>query len=1057
MLNCQKRCNMPIINPQDAREVDEQIELIFAAGSTADRLERIRQLFVAILDFQSTFNFNVGLSGAHGDVKLPDEAYLMARLDDVQVVYVDMSESEIDTDRVNKREVQEAARLIEAELGDELLLVFTNRNREQLHFVYPSFEGRVPSLRRMVVEKGLPRRTLVQQISNIWEQWQASGDIRAELDSAFDIEAVTKRFFAEYKKVFDGAMEAVTGFDGDDDAKNLYVQTLFNRLMFVYFISRKGWLEFDGNYEYLDAVWRDYDRDADQDNFYETRLMPLFFEGLNNPFNQEVTSIDPKLRSQIGSVPFLNGGLFEKTAVDNRDGVVVPDDAVRPVLTQLFDGFNFTVMESTPLDVEVAVDPEMLGKVFEELVTGRHESGSYYTPRLVVSFMCREALKGYLNARVGAASEAVIARFVDEHSTRGIRINAARQIAAALESVKVVDPACGSGAYLLGMMQELIELQTTLFRAGVNSKELYELKLQIIRDNLYGVDIDRFAVNITMLRLWLSLAIDQTNTWPEPLPNLEFKIVCGDSLLGPDPSPANLGELSSHWVRELDVVRLKSQYMYAHDPKEKMLLRARIDSAQEKIRGAFGDAVMSEDVVDWRADFAEVFAGAGGFDVVVANPPYVRYQKISPEYKLKLKPIYSEATVGQSDLYCYFYVRALQVLRTGGIHVFVCSNSWLDVAYGAKLQAHLLKNDRVDAVYESAVERQFSTAQINTIISVISKSRGQDDHRIRFVSLRDEFEVALADVTKRREILKSKHELMESSLGAPNSQGRRKFVGDKWGAKYLSAPDIYHSIFAKGRKHLLRLDDVVTARFGIITGANKFFYLDSDRMRQWMIEDEFLRPVMTSPRDSRSILVNSSRLPSKLFVCGNSKEELQGTAALDYIVYGESEGFHRYSACAARSKWYDLSRQEPTDMAITYMIDTTARIFMTDAKTYFPNTFHRLYRQAYSATQLCAVMNSSLFQLAINVGGRSNLGGGALKIERYELDPLPIVDPNLIPKMEPSIFESADWDVMSPSRDRRLIDDAVFDVLDLTQGERDGVYEGVRELVVNRKRRARSV
>ena len=171
---------------------------------------------------------------------------------------------------------------------------------------------------------------------------------------------------------------------------------------------------------------------------------------------------------------------------------------------------------------------------------------------------------------------------MDEHSTRGIKINAARQIAAALEAVRVVDPACGSGAYLLGMMQELIDLQTTLFRVGVNSKELYELKLQIIRDNLYGVDVDRFAVNITMLRLWLSLAIDQTNTWPDPLPNLEFKIVCGDSLLGPDPSPENLGELSSHWVRELDVMGLKSKYMYAHDPKEKMLWRVRIDTAERE-------------------------------------------------------------------------------------------------------------------------------------------------------------------------------------------------------------------------------------------------------------------------------------------------------------------------------------------------------------------------------------------------------------------------------------------------------------------------------------------
>ena len=685
---------MPIINPQDAREVDEKIDEIFDAGSTTNRLERVRELFVGILDFQGTFNFSVGLSGARGDVKLPDEAYLVARLDDVQVVYVDLSESEIEMDRVNKREAQEAARLIESELGDELVLVFTNRKCDQLHIVYPSFEGRQPSLRRMVVEKGLPRRTLVQQISNIWANWQASGDIRAELDAAFDVEAVTRLFFAEYKKVFDAAMEKISGFGDDEDEferKNLFVQTLFNRLMFVYFVSRKGWLEFDGNYEYLDAIWTDYDEDADQDNFYESRLMRLFFEGLNNPFNREVTSIAPDLRALIGSVPFLNGGLFERTVLDDRDGVVVPDDAVRPVLTELFDRFNFTVMESTPLDVEVAVDPEMLGKVFEELVTGRHESGSYYTPRPVVSFMCREALKGYLNARVGAASEAAIVRFVDERSTRGIKINAARQIAAALESVRVVDPACGSGAYLLGMMQELVELQTTLFRAGVNSKELYELKLQIIRDNLYGVDIDEFAVNITMLRLWLSLAIDQTNTWPEPLPNLEFKIVCGDSLLGPDPSPESLGELSSHWVRDLDLVGLKSNYMFAHDPKEKMLLKARIDSAQEKFRETFADAVLSDEAVDWRVDFAEVFVG-GGFDVVVANPPYVESRSSSTQkaskvaYGRRFLADWGVSLPKGSDLFIYFFARAAQLLSARGKAAFITQNGWLSSDYGKAFQ-----------------------------------------------------------------------------------------------------------------------------------------------------------------------------------------------------------------------------------------------------------------------------------------------------------------------------------------------------------------------------------
>ena len=306
--------------------------------------------------------------------------------------------------------------------------------------------------------------------------------------------------------------------------------------MFVYFLSRKGWLTFQGERDYLNALWQDYRAaEGEVKNFYVDRLRLLFFAGLNNYDSQDLTA-EPEAQRLIGNVPFLNGGLFDMAESDGRTGVTVPDEAIASILNDLFDRFNFTVMESTPFDVEVAVDPEMLGKVFEELVTGRHESGAYYTPRPVVSFMCREALKGYLAGQDTGVPPEAVARFVDERDTSGIStVAAARRVADSLAQVAVVDPACGSGAYLLGMMQELVELQTALFNVGVDAKGLYELKLDVIERNLYGVDVDDFAVNIAMLRLWLSLAIDYEGETPPPLPNLDFKALCGDSLLGPRP------------------------------------------------------------------------------------------------------------------------------------------------------------------------------------------------------------------------------------------------------------------------------------------------------------------------------------------------------------------------------------------------------------------------------------------------------------------------------------------------------------------------------------------
>ena len=531
---------MPIRNRDDAVEVENRIGRIFAA-SPSERAGEIRALFVEALDFGPAAG-HVGLDLAPSNVVLPAYAERVAELGGVHVLYVALDTS--DTERVRKGEAAAAAKLIADRLGDDLLLVFTNTSASQLHLIQPSFEGARPTLRRMIVERDLPRRTAVQQVSHIYWNHQDSGSIRSALDKAFDVEAVTRAFFKEYKDIFDLAIDRVEGFGSDADEqerKKLFVQTLFNRLMFIYFLSRKGWLAFHDDNDYLNALWKDYQAaDSDDKNFHLDRLSLLFFAGLNNPQSRDLSHNNPVLYAKIGAPPFLNGGLFEKTGLDKRTGVVVPDGVIQPMLSDLFDRFNFTVMESTPFDIEVAVDPEMLGKVFEELVTGRHDSGSYYTPRPVVSFMCREALKGYLEGCDTGLAKEDIARFVDERETSGVSLTFAPGVADALEDVTVVDPACGSGAYLLGMMQELVDLRTALFNIGVDARSLYDLKLHIIQRNLYGVDIDEFAVNIAMLRMWLSLVIEYEGDRPEPLPNLDFKVVLGDSLLGSGPKPGQL-------------------------------------------------------------------------------------------------------------------------------------------------------------------------------------------------------------------------------------------------------------------------------------------------------------------------------------------------------------------------------------------------------------------------------------------------------------------------------------------------------------------------------------
>ena len=532
-------------------------------------------------------------------------------------------------------------------------------------------------------------------------------------------------------------MDMVKGIP-DADEHRLFCQTLFNRLMFLYFLQRKGWLKFNGNTEYLEALWQSR---RPRENFYEARLRLLFFMALSNPRSANYDLARDVARSEIGDVPFLNGGLFEQKPIDNRQGVVVPNEAIDLILNQLFHRFNFTIEESTPYDVEVAVDPEMLGKVFEELATGRHESGSYYTPRPIVSFMCREGLKGYLSSSLvvergnatqigggGRTSETDVARFVDEHHVDGLSVSDARVLLDALESVTVLDPACGSGAYLLGMLHELVELQRLLYSEKLlaDATSLHQLKLRIIQNNLYGADIDPFAVNIAMLRLWLSLAIEFNSTSaPPPLPNLDFKIVRGDSLTAPNPSPSlqpDLFRTAAHAIAD-EIAALKGEHMRATGDT-KRTLADQIEQKQSDLRAVLGSDAAPAGSVDWRILFAEVFDRRGGFDIVLANPPYVR-QELIRDQKPRLKDVYGPLYVGTADLYVFFYYRALEVLAPSGMLVFISSNKWLRTAYGAKLRQSLSTRTRIGVLIDFGDLPVFESANAYPLITVAQRGAPQ--------------------------------------------------------------------------------------------------------------------------------------------------------------------------------------------------------------------------------------------------------------------------------------------------------------------------------------------
>lgn len=402
-----------------------------------------------------------------------------------------------------------------------------------------------------------------------------------DLENTFSVEVVTKEFFEKYKQLFlttkealDKAIAKDEKIKQDFEEKHIdsvdFTKKLLGQIVFLYFLQKKGWFGVS-----RDDTWGSGPKDflrllfeqqiANYDNFFNDILEPLFYEALAIERSGDFYS---RFNCKI---PFLNGGLFDP--LHNYDwihtDIRLPNDLfsnqvrtkegdVGNGILDVFDRYNFTVKEDEPLEKEVAVDPEMLGKVFENLleVKDRKSKGTYYTPREIVHYMCQESLVNYLVTKLqGSVDEDDIRTLVRigetavEHDTRVVETGVetdtysfqlpenvrshAKQIDEALKEIKVCDPAVGSGAFLVGMMSEIIRLRNTLTSYLENGdRSIYGFKHHAIQNSLYGVDIDPGAIEIAKLRLWLSLIVDEQDIRQiKPLPNLDYKIMQGNSLL----------------------------------------------------------------------------------------------------------------------------------------------------------------------------------------------------------------------------------------------------------------------------------------------------------------------------------------------------------------------------------------------------------------------------------------------------------------------------------------------------------------------------------------------
>ncbi|MEK9138323.1 MAG: Eco57I restriction-modification methylase domain-containing protein, partial [Bacteroidota bacterium] len=371
---------------------------------------------------------------------------------------------------------------------------------------------------------------------------------RAQWLAAFDKQKLTEAFFKEYRALF-GILQADLAKQTKDlDWAHDYSLQFLNRCMFLYFIQRKRWLGNDP--AFLKNFWSAYENAGQSpDTFYSRWLSVLFFEAFNNKFHGGHEEFPGAIRGILQLAPYLNGGLFDQNELDRKHSFQLSDQRFRQVLGFL-ERYNFTVNEDTPLDQEVAVDAEMLGRVYESLVNlsegadERGDAGIFYTPRTEIDLMCRLSVVDHLANQLGGEWRSSLYDLVfafspdDKHKADQAMEHGNKwgEIDLLLSRVAAVDPACGSGSFLIGMLQVLDDLAERANRVLGRPETPYERRKRIIGQSLYGVDVMRWAVEVAELRLWLQLVIE-TDLQPAELkfrpllPNLSFKVRCGDSLL----------------------------------------------------------------------------------------------------------------------------------------------------------------------------------------------------------------------------------------------------------------------------------------------------------------------------------------------------------------------------------------------------------------------------------------------------------------------------------------------------------------------------------------------
>ncbi len=921
-----------------------------------------------------------------------------------------------------------------------------------------------------------------------------------EWQKAFDVEKVNKDFYRQIARFFyrltgkEGhPRELVLPYVGDDlGSINIYEEfaiRLIGRSIFCWFLKHK--VSEESNVPLIPPEALSLAAARETEDFYHSMLEPLFFEVMNKPFKDRKSLLVP--RSEI--IPFLNGGLFEPHSNDFYPGVANYGLKISSAwfidFFSLLERYNFTITENSSIDVDVAVDPEMLGRIFENLLaelvpetgeTARKATGSYYTPRAIVNYMVQESLKQYLLTNTTLAEEKVSRLLGYGGDVEDFSTEEKLATVTALRDIKVIDPACGSGAFPMGVlhrmlaMLEKVDPRLELWRAqylksldGIVRQTVeknisrenwaYIRKLMIIRDSIYGVDIQPVAVEIAKLRCFLSLVVDEIiidyeeNRGVEPLPNLEFKFVAANTLVG---LPSGVSQSAFGVTATVNKLKgLREDYLRSFGA-EKSQIEEEFRATQQKlfaenVQWAVADTLVKR-LTEWDPFSYEscswfdpewMFGVKGGFDTVIGNPPYLeaRHPTFSEQRKQECRTginqrwgsLASGITRG-SDLLVYFIETSVHMLAEKGTGVLLTQNAWLDTLYGKALQEFLMKTTNVIAIVDSDFKYFDSKVgpNINTIICVFHGRSPQPSRTLKFLRFHESFDAL--PVSHDFEILKGLGKVDYSQYRYSDS-----LLHDaKWGI-LSGIEDCLLQVLKVLQRNGSQIERIPRRTITIGQGLNlsSAHIVHAETASDYPYLESALIPFMTEGAPYvldhvGSFLVDGSKLNTR------EKAALRAAGILPFDVKSTTKerpalimprGVSRHFCALNQVHAFSSSFVDIYDINREELLNSDVIL------------------------NLWLILNSSLAWLLREAGGRKNLGGGLLKAEAADLKQFPIYfDVGNLRAIQAICDRVAGREVLETPEEldtpeHNAIDDLVFRKLNITEKLRHEIVDCLKRRI----------